>query len=91
MRRIAVAVTTGAALIALAPCGFAQDAAKPAPQIYTLTLTGPEIAQIGAALGERKYNEVADLIAKIAGQFRAQGQMPKPAVSPAPPETPKEP
>ena len=59
-------------------------------QSFTLVLTGEELNQVGAALSDRPFKEVAGLLGKINQQVLKQNTQPAPP-APAAPATPEAP
>ena len=76
MRRIALAI-----LCLCVASAVAQGAEPSQPAQYTLTLSPADISELGAALSERPYHEVAALIGKLQEQIAPQNN--KAVVPPA--------
>lgn len=70
--------------IAFLLCLFAFPAAA---EDYVLTLSQAEVQQIGAALSEKPFKDVAALISKMQAQVNAQSKDTTPAPKENPPTT----
>ena len=77
---VVIGAVIAAAILLVAYAALAQ------PANYTITLTGPQLDQIGKLLAKQPYEDVYQLIAVIQAQVVQQQHPPAP---PAPPEQTK--
>lgn len=64
-------------------------AQAPSPANYSLEVSPAEADQIGAALAERPFKDVAQLMGKLQGQVQSQQAAARKAAEPKPVEPPK--